>query len=204
MSEELLRIADGRNPKDAILTSHGKLFWVTDPRPGDVHLNDIARSLGAINRFIGHGRWNISVATHSSLLFRLIPDHLKEQGLFHDATEAYMTDIPKPLKERVGLFEGFSEAEDRLFEVICESLRLPFRKLSEEFTDYDRRMGRAELLVLFPHGEDYLNLLGVPSKKIEEAKKWMEYIVPESTYGSGSKWKYQAGSVIKKYENSTN
>ncbi len=201
--EGLVQKARGRDIQKAILTTHSQLFWITEPHPADVDVRDIARGIALINRFIGHGLYPVSVAAHSLALARVVPEEYQERALFHDATEAYMVDLPRPLKERVGLFEGYSEVEDRLFTVICEAFKLPFRTLESDFYKYDRQMGRAELLVLFPgHGPEYLESIGVSGTAIDEARAWIPWVTYVEAEDAAEDWLLSARMVIGKYANS--
>mgnify|MGYP000187145195 CR=1 FL=1 len=200
IKEKLQFLAGGRDPRTAILTTHGKLFWITDPRPQDVDVRDIAQGIGSINRFIGHGEWPITVATHSLLLSKLVPEEFREQAIWHDATEAYMLDLLHPLKERV--FKGYSEIEDRLFGVICNRFNFPFVKLSPDFHQYDRRMGCAELMCMFPqHGIEYLEMIGITDKDIDAARNWMQWVHYNHYVNSGAEWLLEARLTIQKYAN---
>lgn len=84
----------------------GRPFWPLDPRPEDVHLEDIAHALACINRYGGHARQPISVARHSLLVLehlaagsaRDIGGTLRLAALLHDAHEAYLGDMVRPLK----------------------------------------------------------------------------------------------------------
>ena len=92
---------EGRGP--SIHTHGGGRFYVLDPRPEDVDLEDIGESLSKLCRFNGHTRNFYSVAEHSRLvsnvLYRWTRDsRLALLGLLHDAAEAYMGDVTRPLK----------------------------------------------------------------------------------------------------------
>jgi 5'-nucleotidase len=80
-----------------IRTYSGRKFH-TDPRPDDVDLTDIAVALSRIPRFGGHSEKIYPVAAHCIHVARMVPKHLRLQALFHDASEAYLMDIPSPLK----------------------------------------------------------------------------------------------------------
>jgi 5'-deoxynucleotidase YfbR-like HD superfamily hydrolase len=83
-------------------TFTGGQFFPTDPRPEDVHPADIAHALSMLCRFAGHVDRFYSVAEHCVLLSRWaestgdLADPL--EMLLHDATEAYVVDVPRPLK----------------------------------------------------------------------------------------------------------
>lgn len=70
-------------------------------QPEDINITDIAHALSQIPRFGGHSRVQLSVAQHCVWVAKELPDELKLEGLLHDASEAYLLDIPSPLKERL-------------------------------------------------------------------------------------------------------
>ena len=72
-----------------IITASGKRFYLRRPTPADIDAGDVAHALAHICRFNGHTREFYSVAQHSILVSRLLPDELKLAGLLHDAAEAY-------------------------------------------------------------------------------------------------------------------
>jgi hypothetical protein len=104
-----------------ILTASGRQFWPLDARPEDVSLFDIAHALAKICRFGGHCRQFYSVAQHSIIVAQNFPGH-KALALLHDATEAYLGDMVRPLKL---CLPQFATAEDRLWEVIATRFDLP-------------------------------------------------------------------------------
>lgn len=83
------------------LTSSGRRFWPADPRLDDICLDDIAHALSMQCRFAGHCRQFYSVAQHSVLVARLVSPANILVGLLHDATEAYLQDIIRPLKREL-------------------------------------------------------------------------------------------------------
>lgn len=81
-----------------IMTHTGKKFRPFSPRIEDIDIEDIAHALSNLCRFNGHTSKFYSVAEHSILVSELCPDELKLKGLLHDAAEAYLGDVPSPLK----------------------------------------------------------------------------------------------------------
>jgi hypothetical protein len=111
-------------PADAwILTASGRKFWPFDPRREDVALEDIAKALSQICRFTGHCRAFYSVAQHSVHVSEWCDSEDALWGLLHDAAEAYIADIARPLKY-TSTFDGYRELEDRLQSVVYESFGL--------------------------------------------------------------------------------
>jgi hypothetical protein len=103
-------------------TFTGKKFYPLNPRVEDVCIEDIAHALSLYNRFGGHTKFPYSVAAHSIH----VSDLCKADpmgGLMHDATEAYMGDMIRPLKF---CFPEFKRYEDDLQSVIAEALGIPF------------------------------------------------------------------------------
>jgi len=83
-------------------TYTGIPFYPLDPRPEDINIEDIAHALSNVCRYGGHCTQFISVAQHSCIVSKLVPKGMEMWGLLHDASEAYLVDIPRPLKEYLG------------------------------------------------------------------------------------------------------
>jgi hypothetical protein len=102
-------------------TYTGGKFDLFDPDPDDVRLLDIAAGLAHTCRFGGHCREFYSVAHHSIHVSRELPSddpRLQLLGLFHDTGEAYVGDIPRPLKAK---FDMIERIEDRIRDTIWTS-----------------------------------------------------------------------------------
>ncbi len=106
-----------------IQTYLGKQFWPLAPRAEDLDILDIAHSLSLQCRFNGHSRVFYSVADHSVRVADNLPRDLALWGLLHDAAEAYLGDLSRPLKSQVEA-RWFNDAEDRLLKVIAETYGL--------------------------------------------------------------------------------
>ena len=115
-----------RTQPDAwILTAHSRQFWPLEPLPGDVFLDDVAHALAHQCRFSGHVRSFYSVAQHSVLVSELAPaGEDPTWGLLHDAAEAYLVDVARPLK-RTPAFAPYREAEARIMAAICDRYAIP-------------------------------------------------------------------------------
>lgn len=104
-----------------IQTYTGLAFYPMSPKVEDIQIVDIAHALSQICRYGGHCSRFYSVAEHSVLLSYAVAPENAFWALMHDASEAYLGDIPRPIKSRLA---GYVEAERNLMYVICESFGL--------------------------------------------------------------------------------
>lgn len=81
-----------------IQTYTGRKFDPTNPEPEDVDIVDIAHALANNCRFTGHTHKHYSVGQHSVLGSYIVPPEYALHFLLHDASEAYLSDISKPVK----------------------------------------------------------------------------------------------------------
>lgn len=111
-------------------------FWPLDPRAEEVRICDIGHALSMLCRFTGHVHEFYSVAEHSVRVSieaeRRAVDaglpqeairHIAQWGLLHDASEAYLVDLARPVK-RVPAMQPYREAEAKLMGVIAERFGL--------------------------------------------------------------------------------
>lgn len=148
---------------DFMQTFSGRKFWSMDPRPEDVSIEDIAHALSLQCRFAGHVYKFYSVAEHSVLMAWWLYRHAGAQtalaGLLHDASEAYLVDVPRPVKP---FLAGYKDAEAKVQAVIMHKYGLP-PELPRAVKEADDRIIGDELANLKPmewHGR-YRNPLGV-------------------------------------------
>lgn len=116
--------------KEYIETMSGQKVWLPNPDPDSIQIEDIAHALSFQPRFAGHTRIMHSVAAHSLLVENIVHEFLGEtdriirlQALLHDATEAYLCDIPSPFKS---LIPQYKELEANLWRVISTRFGVPF------------------------------------------------------------------------------
>lgn len=100
-----------------IQTFTGRRFFPLAPKPEDLDIIDIAHALAYQCRFAGHVTEFYSVAQHSVRVSFIVPPEVALCGLMHDASEAYLVDLPRPIKV---LMPQYKEAEERLMTVIAE------------------------------------------------------------------------------------
>jgi len=90
-----------------IQTISGRKFPLAEPDPNQIDIEDIAHALSMLCRFNGHCTQFYSVAEHSVHVSHEINDDLALAGLLHDAAEAYLGDVPSPLKKELSQFKTF-------------------------------------------------------------------------------------------------
>lgn len=98
-----------------ILTSTGRRVDFADPQPDAIDIIDIANGLSKQCRFSGQCRAHYSVAQHCVLVSAIVPRQAAMAALLHDAAEAYMHDMPSPLKQ---MLPEFQTIERRLQDAI--------------------------------------------------------------------------------------
>lgn len=103
-------------------TSLGKQFWPLDPHPGEVHIEDIAGALSKLCRYGGQCLRFYSVAEHCVHVANAAPHELKLVALLHDASEAYLSDIIRPIKP---FLSNYLEIEANLERAIAQRFCLP-------------------------------------------------------------------------------
>lgn len=98
----------------------GHRFWLLDPRPQDIHVEDIAQGLSRISRYNGMtlGPVGYTVAQHSVLASLTVPPPFALAVLMHDAPEAFAGDVISPLKELLG--KAYEDIEDRIMRAVSE------------------------------------------------------------------------------------
>ena len=128
-----------------IITVTSKKLDFANMQPEQICLEDIASALARTPRFAGHTRKAYSVAQHSALVAQLVPSGLRRQALLHDATEAYMCDLPSPLKQ---FLPDYRAMEAKLWEVIANKFDVPV-KMDQWVKDADQEALRIEAHQLF-------------------------------------------------------
>jgi hypothetical protein len=107
-----------------IQTYSGVAFDLVNPTAEMVHIVDIAHSLAHLCRFGGHTREFYSVAQHSVIVSRNVPQEMRLAALLHDAPEAYCGDVTRPLKGLRGM-SAYRSIERGIWRAVAERFGLP-------------------------------------------------------------------------------
>jgi len=99
---------------EMIRTYSGKNIDVFDLKPDDISILDICIGLSNIPRFAGQVDF-FSVARHSIEVCNMLPDEFKLSGLLHDASEAYIGDMPTPIKVKLNDYQAL---ESKIMRVV--------------------------------------------------------------------------------------
>jgi hypothetical protein len=150
-----------------IQTASGGRFYPLNPRPQDVRLDDIAHALANICRYTGHCSQFYSVAQHSVLVSLAVAPGHALWALLHDASEAYLVDVPRPLKQHPS-FDAYRDAEAEVERCIAVAFGLcwPIPEETKNEVKY------ADLVLLATEARDFM-----PRREIY-AWSWMPEPMP--------------------------
>uniref|UniRef100_UPI003864367C DUF4298 domain-containing protein n=1 Tax=Ruminococcus sp. TaxID=41978 RepID=UPI003864367C len=149
-----------------ITTVTGIHFYPLNPNPKDIDIEDIAHALSLICRANGHFRHFYSVAQHciacaEEAIERGYSPEVILGCLLHDASEAYLCDVTRPVKKHI---PQYLQAEEKLQEVIWK--RFIGRELTDteknQIFEIDDDILSMEFHLLMPEdlNEDYRKLQG--------------------------------------------
>jgi hypothetical protein len=126
---------------DCIRTVSGKYVNVFDPDPDTFLIGDIAHALSMQTRFGGHLPKFYSVAQHSvQCSFRVVGVENRLTALMHDCSEAYLMDIPSPIKKKLN---NYKEIEHGL--MLASSKKFSFKyPLPDEVKKIDQDVLQVE------------------------------------------------------------
>ena len=114
-----------------ITTFSAKQFFPFSPREEDIDIVDIAHHLSLINRFTGATLEPYSVAEHSWRASYLVSPENALWALLHDAPEAYISDMSRPLKHHTSVGLVYLEVEKKIMSAICRKFGLPEEEPAE-------------------------------------------------------------------------
>lgn len=126
---------------DWIQTYSGRQFFPLSPRPEDIDLEDVAHALAYQTRYTGHAPEAYTIAQHSVLVSARAAELVQKRngtvdevrsaalwGLLHDASEAYIVDVPRPIKP---MLTNYRELEEKVMQAVAARFALPSTVLPE-------------------------------------------------------------------------
>jgi len=136
-------------------TFSGKELHFMNPHPDEICLEDISNALSKNCRYAGQIKDFYSVAEHSILMARYFMSKGEDEkaycALMHDGTEAYLVDIPRPIKPHL---KGYLEMEAVLQEAIFKRFNVP--AMCKDVKHLDCHIVHDEAKVLFKTAPDWI------------------------------------------------
>jgi uncharacterized protein len=148
MQRTLHAVNIGRGPR--IMLASGSWFDLLDPWNSQFTIQDIAQGLGNICRYAGQCSQFYSVAEHSLHVSSIVPSY-KIEALMHDAAEAFLGDVTRPLKQ---LLPQYKKIEKSVEKAIFARFGLDYSCLVS-FKKIDLSVLAAEQEQIMPAGTDY-------------------------------------------------
>ena len=140
-------------PNDWIKTASGKAFEFLDPDPASIELADICYALSYTYRFGGHSS-PYSVASHSIAVGDYIYDihgpYMALCGYLHDASEAYLGDMPTPIKKHLTMYQRIEQTVQNAINLKYIGRAVLSREVRDLVKLVDKRALAAEVPLL--HG----------------------------------------------------
>jgi uncharacterized protein len=145
------------NYDDCFKTASGLKFNIFNPREDQVCLTDISLGLSNNGRFTGQSNHFFSIAQHCLLVVDLLPNNIivnnpgiEIMALMHDAAEAYIKDMIKPLKI---YFPVFKKIEEKIMKVIASKFDLNL-ELMPIIKKYDKQSQLIEYKLFYENSND--------------------------------------------------
>jgi uncharacterized protein len=143
-----------------IMLASGNLFDLANPDASDFTLHDIAWGMAHVCRFAGQVQRFYSVAEHCVLVSKLVPPEYRRAALLHDASEAFIGDVSRPLKAMLPDYRAIEArvelaiARRFLPDLVATDRQEPWPAIKAA----DTAMAMAEAKLLMPAAPDYWNL----------------------------------------------
>lgn len=153
---------------NSIVTWCGQFLDITNIDPNVINAIDIWNGLSKECRFGNQIEDHYSVAQHSVILSQIVPEPYQRYALLHDASEAFLHDIPSPYKQLMRDYQSYEAVlqcaiEHRFLDGVSVAV-------TEVVSRYDRalRIPEAEALgAHFSHDPEILRLVDLPQISIQ-------------------------------------
>lgn len=130
------------------MISNGSMLDLNDTTTCDYSIEEVAHSLSSIVRFNGHTKKRYNVAQHCCIMSAVVPPEFALAALLHDMQEAFVSDLPTPVKDNVG--GRYRELENRIQGEMADKFSIPLWKLnSHQVKEADLRILATERRDLF-------------------------------------------------------
>lgn len=167
-----------------IETYSGIKFEFLNPKPHMITITDIAHSLSRQCRFSGHTSEFYSVAEHCvnvAIELAKYGPEVQMQGLLHDASEAYLLDVPSPVKQYL---TNYKEMEETIQKAIFKTYGITY-PYAQVVKDADAVLLKKEAQKLLPsQGNSWVHLYPTPW----ESDIRIECLKSDHAYGAYIAW----------------
>lgn len=140
MDKRLYAYENDGEENATISVRSGMSFDVLNPTADKILIEDIAHSLSMQCRFAGHTSEFFSVAQHSIICSLMAPPGFELEALLHDASEAYLQDIARPVKRKLS---NYASIENKVMYTIAVKFCFNW-PLSKEVKKVDEESLRLE------------------------------------------------------------
>ena len=138
----------GRNLSHSLQTYSGKFIWPLEPYADEIDYISVAHGIACECRFGNQSPYPLPVAWHSVALSHVVPPVYAQAALIHDASEAFLKDIPRPIRRQEPFKGIYDEIEERMLRACFEHFGVDYKLMdNDEFLFYDIKMGYCEMTV---------------------------------------------------------
>ena len=181
--ENILHHSLAQDNMATLETVSGRKIDVSNPNPADIVIEDIAWALSRMPRFSGHSIPYVpySVAQHCIQVAEDLKEYgpdVQLYGLLHDAAEAYINDLPSPVKHIPEIHAVIKKLENSLMDVIYTALKItpPTEEQEALVKIADKTQQAVEAYnFMYSRGKDW-NLPKVSFTKLQEFREPMTSI----------------------------
>jgi hypothetical protein len=169
----------GRDVENSLQTFAGHFIWPLEPYADEIDYRSVAHGLACENRYGNQSPYPYPVAWHSVALSHVVPPHFTKAALIHDASEAYIKDIPRTIRRQEPFKSIYEAIEKRMLMACFEHFDVDYELMdNDEFLHYDVKMSQSEMVVWSRTNPVYMAKMLSIGTDIEEAsdKTYIEWV----------------------------